>query len=588
MKQKSTKRIFLLTLAVVLLVLTLTGCGSNNVQKLTLPDTITPVEGGNLTADQLKLDATLLVSVYNAKSYNTQDYLIAASRGYDMLAEGFDDSTVDPTKTGAGDPVTLAVKVLDAANEKAADKDKIGKSNYENMNEADLGRLVALFQTKVDTTATSGFFDKLQRGVGIVLNWITTYLGFGSYLVGICIFAILVEILMLPLAVRQQKNSIKQARLRPKEMAIRNKYKGRNDQVTQQKIQQELQELYQRENFSQLSGCLPLLIQLPILFMLYNIVVDPLHYVLGQSSGISNALYQFATSARAAGGLGEALRSSRGSIELLSGGIERFSGIQNFAYFSNGGEVWESVQNIAKLPNFNLFGFNLGLTPSWSRIDILLLIPLLTFVVYFFSMRLTRKFTYQPMQQGAVDRQTACSNNIMDVSMPLMSTVFTFWVPGVVGIYWIFRSILGTLKQFIMSRVMPLPQFTEEDYKAAAREMAGKKPKVQKSENAGKVRSLHHIDDEDFDDTRERAMKQKEAIAEREREEQEKKAKATPFGAVSMKEDRKKNRKEEKTEEKPEEMPEEKPEDEPIDTSDVAVEETILESNETSDPEQND
>ena len=91
---------------------------------------------------------------------------------------------------------------------------------------------------------------------------------------------------------------------------------------------------------------------------------------------------------------------------------------------------------------------------------------------------------------------------------------------------------------------MPLPTFTEEDYKAAAREMAGKRI-VKKSENVGKVRSLHHIDDEDFEDTRERALARKAAIEEREREEQQKKAEKSPFGAAPMKLDRKNSKKEE-------------------------------------------
>ena len=88
--------------------------------------------------------------------------------------------------------------------------------------------------------------------------------------------------------------------------------------------------------------------------------------------------------------------------------------------------------------------------------------------------------------------------------MPLMSVYFTFIVPAAIGVYWIFKSILGTLKQFILSRVMPLPTFTEEDYKAAEREYAGKpasKEKVRKLDiDAGKgnPNSLFHIDDEDY------------------------------------------------------------------------------------------
>jgi hypothetical protein len=49
---------------------------------------------------------------------------------------------------------------------------------------------------------------------------------------------------------------------------------------------------------------------------------------------------------------------------------------------------------------------------------------------------------------------------------------------------------------------MPLPKFTEEDYKAAEKELNGKNApkKIVKSERAGTVRSLHHIDDEDYDE----------------------------------------------------------------------------------------
>ena len=89
----------------------------------------------------------------------------------------------------------------------------------------------------------------------------------------------------------------------------------------------------------------------------------------------------------------------------------------------------------------------------------------------------------------------------MDFTMPLMSVWMTFIMPAAVGVYWIFKSIVGVGKQYILSRVMPMPKFTEDEYKAAEKEMLGKQPKkIVKSENAGKVRSLHHIDDEDYDE----------------------------------------------------------------------------------------
>ena len=507
--------------------------------------------GGKMKADQINATAKMLTTVFDDQNYDIRDYLIAASRGYDMLADGFNDAEYE--KYAVEDKAAAAVKVIGAANAKAADGDKINESVYSTMNETDLEALIATFKTTAVVETNDGFFDKILSGIGIALNWMTKYLGGSSYIVGICEFAILIEILMIPFAILQQKNTIKQAKLRPKEMAIRNKYAGRTDQKTQQQVQKEIQELYQRENFSPFSGCLPLLLQMPILIILYRIVIDPLHYVLGLSSGISGALGTYYTAARAAGGLGfaSAPSSSIGIISSISRGD--LAGLNGFQYFTNGSAVFEKLDGAwDNLPNFNIGKFNFGLTPSFSNFAqnwILLLVPVLTFVVYFFSMKLNRKFGYQPGQGTSgqpTDRQTACSNTMMDISMPALSTFFTFMVPAIIGVYWIFRSILGVFKQFIMSKVMPLPKFTEDDYKAAERELAGKKQKVVKSENAGRVRSLHHIDDEDYDDTRDAALARKAAMEKEEERKNQESAGKTPVESAPIKEDRPEKKKKKK------------------------------------------
>jgi hypothetical protein len=240
--------------------------------------------------------------------------------------------------------------------------------------------------------------------------------------------------------------------------------------------------------------------------ILYWIVVDPIQYVCGGSRELISVLHSFISSSTADGGLGIKLASTNGSIEIFSKikelGPAAFEGIKDFC--ANGADVYEQIVAIDKIPaNFNVGPINFGLTPTFDFTTVnawLLLLPVVTFLVYFFSMKLSRKFTYQPTQNTG-DRQQACSNNMMDFTMPLMSVWMTFIVPAAVGVYWVFKSILGTVKQFIMSKAMPLPVFTEEDYKAAEKEYMGKQPKkIEKSANVGKVRSLHHIDDEDYDE----------------------------------------------------------------------------------------
>lgn len=357
-------------------------------------------------------------------------------------------------------------------------------------------------------TDEKNFVDYILFYIGTFINWITKIVPANSYILALFIFAIVIEILMLPFSVMQQKNSRKQAKLRPKEMAIRKKYAGRNDQATQQKVTQEIQELYRQEQFNPMSGCMPLLIQLPIIMALYSIVINPLRYVIGMGGSFVNFVSTYMQT-----NLGATVPKN-GTIGFISEfkeivatkGISAFEGIKD--YCANGEEVYAKIvelNNATSVMNLNIGPINTGYIPSFQPADKslywLLVIPVLTFVVYFFTSKITRKFTYQPTQSDANNPQAGCSNKMMDWMMPLMSVWMTFIVPAAVGIYWVFKSIISMVKQIIISKAMPLPVFTEEDYKAAEREYAGKQPKkVQKSENAGKVRSLHHIDDEDYDE----------------------------------------------------------------------------------------
>ena len=362
-------------------------------------------------------------------------------------------------------------------------------------------------EVTVEFEEKRGLLDTILSWLGTLIDWFTVIVPWQSYILALFIFAIVIELLMLPFGIKQQRNSIKQAKLKPKEMAIRKKYAGRTDQKTQQKINQEIQELYQQENYNPMAGCGPLLIQLPIVMALYYVVIDPFKYVLGVSSQFTNVVYSYMTAAADKGGLGLSVGSNRGTIEMFSKmreiGIESFEGIKSFC--ANGGEVYDRVAEIiADAPNFNIGTLNMGYVPSFQPAEAkywwLLLVPVLTFVSYYFTSKLQRKLTFQPTQ-SVDDRQQACSNTMMDIMMPMMSVFFTFAIPAAVGIYWILRSFVTLFKQFCITKAMPFPKFTEDDFKAAEREMAGKMPKkIEKSERAGTVRSLHHIDDEDYDE----------------------------------------------------------------------------------------
>lgn len=553
MNNKIIKRVSTLALILVMALTTLTGCvGAANATVKPVVDTdafLDLDEACTLSAGELKDIAAMLASVYSTDTKNpfrSTEYLVAAYRGYDMLSEGFDDSKIDPTVVGDPD-LEAVVKVIEVANSRADSDTKLLSDTYKQIGEADALTLIRSLQISVELEEKQGVWHTILGWVGVALGWLTQVLGGGYYIIGICIFAIIMEVVLLPFGIKQHKNSIKQAKLRPKEMAIRKKYAGRDDQVTRQKVTQEIQELYQRENYNAASGCLPLLIQMPILIALYNIVVDPLRYVLGQSSAMSAALKLYNTTARAAGGLGTGVASAdRGTISLLSQIGRRLDGIKDFMLLRNGEAVYNTMNGLKEeIPNFTLGGINLGEIPSFDQFNELLLVPVLTFVVYFLSMRLTKKFTYQPTNMTAGnDKQAACSSWMMDITMPLMSVYIAFIVPALVGVYWIFKSIISTLRQFIVVKLMPYPTFTEEDYRAAEREFAGKASS--KSAPAtphtyakgtpmvdGKPRSLFHMDDDDY-------LARVEAEAKKQEEQDKPAASGAVEGAALKQDDRNK------------------------------------------------
>ena len=462
--------------------------------------------GYNQTGTYYKYKANYVNS--EKKQFNF-DSTLSIEDGFDVMAT-WEEASAE------------ALAILKQANEWA--KSDLQTDIPASLTEKDVEAIVNQMKTEVDLDAKGNFIDTILQWIGVGLKWATKYLTFGTnnYILSLLYFGIVIELLMLPFGIQQQKNSIKQAKLRPKEMAIRKHYAGRNDQQTMQKVNQEIQELYQKENYNPMSGCLPLLLQLPIVFALYYVVIDPIFYVLGQAKTFSTAISQYFTTSVAAGGFGGSLNSQRGTIEVLSKlgeqGIDAFESLKTFSYFSNAEECFAALEQVVAdgIPSFSIGAWNFGLTPgilfqgggNFATYWWLILVPVLTFVVYFGSMKLNRKLTYQPTT-GENDKAMGCSNNIMDIMMPAMSVYIAFIVPAAVGVYWMFKSVLGTLKQFILRKAMPFPVFTDEDYKAAEKEMYGKTSK-QKSKPSGngsgsgasgaKVRSLHHIDDDEYDE----------------------------------------------------------------------------------------
>ena len=329
--------------------------------------------------------------------------------------------------------------------------------------------------------------DWLYELLGTMLYWFSQLFG-GYYVFGLLLYALLFKLLFLPFAIKQQKNQIKMAELTPKLELIKAKYKGRTDQVTMQKQQQEIMEFQQKEGYNPMAGCLPMLLQFPIIIFLYNVIRNPLSHIcrLADESVVAINNLVNPDNFIEAEKIAEKFKSID-QIKLV--GMIRDYGAENINI--------EGV-DLSRLPDFTLFGTNLGNTPSLTDFSWLVLVPVIAAALTWLSMFLTRKWNSNPAQMQ--DQNANASLKMMDLMMPAMTLFMAFGFSSMMGIYWIYQSALGILQTFIISRTMPLPKFSEEDVKEfkKAQKEAEKNARTA-AKNAPKVRSLHYIDDEDYD-----------------------------------------------------------------------------------------
>lgn len=362
----------------------------------------------------------------------------------------------------------------------------------------------------------SGLFNLINIPFSYVIRFF--YSLTGNYMLALLGFAVVVKIVLFPLGIKQQKNMVKQAALRPKEMAIRARYAGRTDQATQQKMQQEVMALYQEENYNPASGCLPLIIQLIVIWAIYQIVYGPLTYLCSLSvdaltalktvvpqmiAGIPDTAAKF-TEMKILSVDAEGAAVFRGNEIQLIQMMKSLAPAELVTALQNAGEYTaEVIDEISKvlgnLPNMRGIWHDLSETPSIA-FNSLLLIPVLNLVTTFLTSKLTRKLSYQA--PSTADQQNNASMKIMEYGMPFMIFYMAFRLPAALGLYWIFQNVLGVGQSFILYKLYPYPTFTEEELKAAEREANARRDReAKKNGKSGngkqQVRSLHHIDDDE-------------------------------------------------------------------------------------------
>lgn len=269
------------------------------------------------------------------------------------------------------------------------------------------------------------------------MEFIYNNLAFQNYGVAIILFTIFVRILLLPLTVKQQKSMERQQALMPELEAIKRKYKDDS-----RKMQEEQMNLYQKYNINPYGGCLPTLIQFPLILALYQIIRRPLTYVAGFSTSVIKSM-------GAVEGLNIVKRVTDHEIKI------------NNYFLSHIGELPSGV-SASSLVNLKFLKvFDLGLIPKWKVWESgfnwkiygpLLLIPFLAVGSSYFQMWFTQKMNDAGKKKDEKD-PTQSSMSLMLKIMPLMTLFFAFALPAGLGFYWTISNIVGIVQTYLIKKV---------------------------------------------------------------------------------------------------------------------------------------
>ena len=295
---------------------------------------------------------------------------------------------------------------------------------------------------------------------GWILKVIYDFVG-SNYAIALILFTLFFRIILLPSTISQQKGAAKQMRMQSKIRRIQEKYKDYQKPDKQQKIQQEQQELYQNEGFSSMTGgCLPLLIQLPVMWGLYGAVYRPLKYILGLGDQVINSFIEAYNTLPGITALDPKNRTSE--MFLMQKMNEVLAKCPNTP-----AEIVEKIKSF----DFTVFGIPLYATPSFGTFKnlgsatteekLLLLIPILAFLTSMLTSVYTQIKQKKTNPGAAQMKSMGC---MMILMMPAMSLWITSTLPAAVGMYWIVSNIIAFLQMFVLS-------FTHDPKKVLAKLM---------------------------------------------------------------------------------------------------------------------
>lgn len=318
--------------------------------------------------------------------------------------------------------------------------------------------------------------------LGLIMNGIFNLidlLGIHNIGLAIILFTIVVNLLMMPLTLKQQKFSKLSAKIQPEIQAIQAKYKNRKDSESAMMQNQEIQAVYAKYGVSPSGSCVQLLIQMPILFALYRVIYNIPAYVtkvketfavlaekiIATENGLETfKAMQDGNIANTISTYGKNIAEGNevnGVIDVLNklsstdmATVSQKFGLENLQYqgqliLGEGGLLNEYNRflglNIANSPQEIMKNaFAIG---AWGLVIGALLIPVLSALTQWINSKLM-----PTSNSNDQDNPMASSMKTMTMIMPLMSAWFCFAFPCGMGIYWIAGSVVRSIQQIAINK----------------------------------------------------------------------------------------------------------------------------------------
>ena len=321
-----------------------------------------------------------------------------------------------------------------------------------------------------ETKDTTSISDLIRVPFGYLLDWLYTFTN--SYGLALILFSLIVKLVLLPMSVKSKKSMLKMSRLSPQVKALEAKYGD-----DKQKYQLAVQQMYKEEGVSMGGGCLWSFIPLLILLPLYNVIREPITYMMHNSRSISEAIVAFLQAS------GENLGKNAYYAQLAAAGHigDYADKLREVLQSIMGSDVKINLQAM----NFQFLGIDLAAIPTfrfwdcegWSEIG-LFLIPVVSAGLQAVSMWISQKMNNQVAtnadgEQDAEAAKTANQTNMtMMLMMPLMSLWIGFSMPAAISIYWIAQAVFGAVQDYFLTKHYR-KVYEEED--AVRQELAAKR-----------------------------------------------------------------------------------------------------------------